>query len=102
LSQSFSESLDGQCFFAFHCSCKLFTFHCHLKLGVSSTIDDLLILDSLHEDTESIVKRPLSFIQDMLTRTTKHDCARFVSFATRKLNYFVFSDQNFLYRFTRS
>ena len=81
LSESAGIAFDGQCFLSFNFLCELVTGKRHVNLRVSSTVNDLLVLDSLDQDAKSIMQGPLSLIKDVLTGSSEDNRAGFVSLA---------------------
>lgn len=82
LSESFSISLNGKGFLSLDSFGKGFTSNSHGKLRVSSSVDDLLVLNSLNQDTKSIMERSLSLVKDVLAGSSEHNGAGFISFTS--------------------
>lgn len=68
----------------------------HSDFGVSTSVDDSLVLDGLLEDAEDVMERSFSFVDDVLTGSSDHDSAGFTLLAAGELDHFVFSDDDFL------
>lgn len=73
-----------------------------MEFRISSSVDDLLVFDSLNQNAQGVMKRTVGFIQNVLTRPSQDNGAGLISFASGKLDNFVFSNQDLLDAFASS
>jgi len=94
LTESTGKGLDGDGLLAFHSLSKIVNSKRHSHLGVTSTVDDLVVLDSSHEHTDGIMERSVSLIKDVSARSSEDDGASLVTLASSELDDLVFTDHN--------
>ena len=94
-SQSSGIGLDGDWLFTLSWFGELLAFHSHLNLSVSSSINDLFVLDGLNQNTQSIMQWSFGFIKNVLRWSSQDDGTSFVSLTSWESDDFVFTDQDF-------
>lgn len=82
LPQSLSIGIDSKRLFSLDSLGQSLACNGHDELGVASTIDDLLVLDSLDKHAKGVMKRSLGLVENVLTGSSEDNSAGFVSLAS--------------------
>ena len=90
--ESASEGLDGEGLLTLDLLSESGNSELHADLGVTTTVDSLVVLDGRDEDADGVMKGALSLINDVDAGTADNNRAGLIALAASKLNDLVLTD----------
>jgi len=82
LTEGPGEGFNGNRLLSFGRFGKLIDSEGHPHLGVTTTVDDLVVLHSGDQHTDGVVEGPLCLIEDVAATPAQHDTASSIVFAS--------------------